>query len=46
VGNPDVVEFAETIYYQNADQGERASYQIQNGLQNAIPNAGFGLGDL
>ncbi|MGD9633077.1 MAG: BBP7 family outer membrane beta-barrel protein [Pirellulales bacterium] len=47
VGNPDVVEFAETIFYQNAqDEGVAPpSYQIQNGLQNALPDAGFGFGD-
>lgn len=47
IGNPDVVEFAEVVFYQNAqDEGTApAPYQIQNGLQNALPDAGFGYGD-
>lgn len=47
VGDPDVVVFAEQIYQQTEnDEGVRPSpYQILNGLQDAVPNAGFGLGD-
>ena len=48
IGDPSVVVLAEEIYRFNAtvDQGDPPPpYQIQNGLQNVIPNAGFGLGD-
>ena len=47
VGDPNVVVFAETIYRDNPnDEGNPPPpYQIQNGLPNALPNAGFGMGD-
>jgi hypothetical protein len=48
VGNPDVLTFAEIIYYNDGPDNVGAPpppYQIQNGLQNVIPDAGFGLGD-
>jgi hypothetical protein len=49
IGDPDVVTFAEIIYYPNPADNEFQSvpnpYQIQNGIQNAIPDAGFALGD-
>jgi len=47
LGDPDVVVFAEQIYKQTSnDEGIRpAPYQILNGLQDVVPNAGFGLGD-
>jgi hypothetical protein len=47
VGDPDVVVFSEEIYRDNStDEGIRPEpYQVQNGLQNALPNAGFGMGD-
>lgn len=47
VGDPDVVVFAEAVYRQNPDdEGTMPSpYQIQNGLQNTLPNAGFAWGD-
>jgi Putative beta barrel porin-7 (BBP7) len=48
IGDPDVIVLAEEIYRFNAgvDEGEPPPpYQIHNGLQNVIPNAGFGFGD-
>ncbi len=47
IGDPDVVVFAEEIFRQNPqDEGIRpAPYQVQNGLQDALPDAGFGWGD-
>ena len=47
VGDPNLVVFAEEIYRQTAnDIGTRPEpYQIQNGLQDVFPNAGFGMGD-
>jgi hypothetical protein len=51
VGDPDVLTFAEIIYYANPglpDPNVGAPplpYQVQNGLQNVIPDAGFALGD-
>lgn len=47
VGDPSVTRFAEIIYRDNAgDLGDPpAPYEVQNGLQNVIPNAGFAWGD-
>ena len=47
VGDPDVTVLSEIIYYQNPqDEGTTPPpYQIQNGLQNVLPDAGFALGD-
>jgi hypothetical protein len=47
IGDPDTVVLAERIYVQNdQDLGQIPDpYQIQNGIQNAIPNAGFAWGD-
>jgi hypothetical protein len=56
IGDPTLDVLAEEIYRFNSsipgvdgslsDQGTLpAPYQIQNGLQNVIPNAGFGFGD-
>jgi hypothetical protein len=47
IGDPDVVVLAERIYTQNPNDIGVAPepYQIQNGIQNAIPNAGFAWGD-
>src|SRR3972149_6471281 len=43
VGDPNVVVFAEEIYRDNPDdEGDPPPpYQIQNGIQNTFPNAGF-----
>ena len=47
VGDPNVVTFAEIIYYDNPDDlgDPPPPYQVKNGLQDVIPDAGFGLGD-
>ena len=47
VGDPNVVVFAEEIYRDNSiDNGDPPPpYQIVNGVQDVLPNAGFGLGD-
>jgi Putative beta barrel porin-7 (BBP7) len=48
IGDPDVIVLAEEIYRFNAgvDEGQPPPpYRIYNGLQNVIPNAGFGFGD-
>jgi len=48
IGDPNVVEFVETIYYPNLpddlDQPP-PPYQIFNSLNNVPPNAGFAFGD-
>ncbi len=47
IGDPDVSVLSEIIYYDNPqDEGDPPPpYEIRNGLQNVIPDAGFGLGD-
>jgi hypothetical protein len=49
IGDPNVTTLAEIIYYGNPQdldlQNRPEPYQIQNGLQNALPDAGFAFGD-
>lgn len=49
VGDPNVLTFAEIIYYNDPAANNVGApplpYQIQNGLQNVLPDAGFGFGD-
>lgn len=47
MGDPDVTVLAERIYYPKPDDIGVAPppYQIQNGLQNVLPDAGFAFGD-
>jgi Putative beta barrel porin-7 (BBP7) len=47
IGDPNVVVYAEQIYRQNSnDEGTLPPpYQVYNGLQSVIPDAGFGMGD-
>lgn len=47
VGDPDIVEFAEIIYYDNAsDEGDPPPpHQITNTLNDVPPKAGFAMGN-
>ncbi len=49
IGDPNVTVLAETIYYAKPEDLDLANrpepYQIQNGLQNALPDAEFAFGD-